>query len=317
MGTDLATVTLGRTGLEVSVAGLGCGGHSRLGQSRGVPVTDSVALVRRALDLGVTFIDTAAAYGTEEIVGTAIRGHRDDVVLSTKSLVVGRSGDLITGPELRSSVESSLERLGTDHVDLFHLHGVESDQYPYCRTELVPVLAALRDEGKIGWLAVSERFIRDPGHEMLRRAVPDGCWDVVMVGFNPLNPSARHRVLAPAIDGDIGVLVMFAVRRALSDPVALRQVVADLVGSGRVDGTTVDLDGPLGFLVGDGVASSVVEAAYRFARHETGTHVVLTGTGSIEHLEQNLDALALGPLPEVALARLDALFGHLDVVHGD
>ena len=64
----MQTTTLGRTGLTVSVAGLGCGGHSRLGQTQGASFEHSVDIVRTALDRGVTFIDTAEAYGTEEIV---------------------------------------------------------------------------------------------------------------------------------------------------------------------------------------------------------------------------------------------------------
>jgi aryl-alcohol dehydrogenase-like predicted oxidoreductase len=66
------TIVLGRTGLEVSVAGLGCGGHSRLGQATGATEDESVRLVQRALDQGVTYFDTARAYGTEEIVGRAL-----------------------------------------------------------------------------------------------------------------------------------------------------------------------------------------------------------------------------------------------------
>src|ERR1700735_5277884 len=77
--------TLGRTGLKVSVAGLGCGGNSRLGLSTGKTEADAVALVRTALDLGVNLIDTAAAYGTEAVVGRALRGvTRDNVVVCTK-----------------------------------------------------------------------------------------------------------------------------------------------------------------------------------------------------------------------------------------
>ena len=72
-------IVLGRTGLEIGVAGLGCGGHSRLGQATGATEEESVALVRRALDLGVTYIDTARAYGTEEIVGRAVEGRRHEV----------------------------------------------------------------------------------------------------------------------------------------------------------------------------------------------------------------------------------------------
>src|SRR5688572_9368809 len=77
---------LGKTGLKVSVAGLGCGGNSRIGQGAGLSEAQSVALVREALDLGVNLIDTASIYGTEGIVGKAIKGRaRESVVISTKS----------------------------------------------------------------------------------------------------------------------------------------------------------------------------------------------------------------------------------------
>ena len=78
---------LGKTGLRVSVAGLGCGGNSRLGLGRGASFDDCVAVVRTAADLGVNFFDTAEAYGTEEIVGAAARFYdRDRLVISTKAI---------------------------------------------------------------------------------------------------------------------------------------------------------------------------------------------------------------------------------------
>ena len=76
--------TLGRTDLNVSVAGLGCGGHSRLGQSYGHTFEQSRAVVEAAVDLGVNFIDTAAAYRTEEIVASALGGQRERAIVSTK-----------------------------------------------------------------------------------------------------------------------------------------------------------------------------------------------------------------------------------------
>ena len=81
----MLTVKLGRTGAEVSVAGLGCGGASRLGMARGADVEQAAGGVRRAIELGVTFIDTARNYGTEEAVGAGIRGRRHEVFISTKS----------------------------------------------------------------------------------------------------------------------------------------------------------------------------------------------------------------------------------------
>ena len=141
--------TLGRTGLRVSVAGLGCGGHSRLGQTSGATESDSVAVVERALDLGINFIDTAHAYRTERIVGKAIARKRHGVVISTK-VIPRRDGQGLWGADsLVASLEHSLERLGTDYVDVFHLHGVDPDQYEHCVQELVPALHRLREQGKI------------------------------------------------------------------------------------------------------------------------------------------------------------------------
>ena len=79
-------VTLGRTGMRVSVAGLGCGGFSQLGLARGKSEADAIAIIRQALDLGVNFFDTAAAYGTETVLGKAIKAvPREDVVIATKA----------------------------------------------------------------------------------------------------------------------------------------------------------------------------------------------------------------------------------------
>src|SRR5271154_4045902 len=78
--------TLGRTGLKVSVAGLGCGGFSRLGLGTGQSTEHAITIVRQAIDVGVTLIDTAAVYGTEDVVGAALRGvGRDSVVVCTKA----------------------------------------------------------------------------------------------------------------------------------------------------------------------------------------------------------------------------------------
>jgi aryl-alcohol dehydrogenase-like predicted oxidoreductase len=308
--------TLGRTGLPVSIAGLGCGGHSRLGLANGASQDQAVAVVHRALDLGINLIDTARAYGTEEVVGRALAGRRDEVIVSTKA-VPEVNGHLISAEEMRGSVETSLGQLRTDHLDLFFLHGVRVQQLEHCRGVLAPELARMRDEGKIRFVAVSEAFGRDTGHEALSTALDagDDWFDVAMVGFNIFNPSARSRLLAATQARDIGVLVMFAVRRALSDPEVCRALVADLVATGAVGPATVaNGDDPLGFLVHPDGATSVVDAAYRFARHEPGCDVVLTGTGSVEHLAENVRSITAGPLPEVDLGRLRAMFGTVDSV---
>jgi aryl-alcohol dehydrogenase-like predicted oxidoreductase len=312
----MQTVRLGRTNADVSVAGLGCGGHSRLGMARGADQRHAAGVVRRALDLGVTFIDTARAYGTEEAVGEAIAGRRHEVFLSTKASP-GWSGPMIGPAELTESLEGSLRRLGTDYVDIFHLHGVQPAQYDHCAQELVPELLRQQAAGKIRFLGITEQFGADTGHAMLPRALADDHFDVVMVGFNLVNPSARERVFPLTLEHDVGTLIMFAVRRQLSDPAVLREAVAGLVARGEVDADLVDTADPLAFLRGEAGDDSIVAAAYRFCRHEPGAHVILTGTGDVAHLEANLAVIQAPPLAREMQARLAAIFGRVDSVSGN
>lgn len=312
----MQTTKLGRTGLEVGVAGLGCGGHSRLGMTAGKDEAHAARVVSHALDLGVNFIDTARAYRTETAVGKAIAGRRDRVVVSTKASA-GRGDALLSPEELTASLEKSLARLGTDYVDVFHLHGVRPEQYDYCVDMLVPEMRRQRDLGKLRFLGITEQFVGDTGHRMLQRAVCDDLFDVVMVGFSLLNPSARERVFPQTLEHDVGTLIMFAVRRALSQPEALSELVAGLVERGEVEARYVNGNDPLHFLREHAAVSGVVEAAYRFCRHEPGADVILTGTGNTDHLTQNVAAIQAPPLPDDIAASLRQLFGSVDSVSGN
>ena len=312
----MQTVRLGRTGLDVSVAGLGCGGHSRLGTGTGHDERHAVGVVRRALDLGIDFIDTARVYGTEPAVGKAIKGRRDQVVISTKVGPGFGGGSLLSPKGLTENLEKSLKALGTDYVDVYHLHGVRPQQYPHCVEYLVPEMERQRDAGKIRFLGATETFIRDPQHRFFEQALPDDHFDVIMVGFSMLNPSARARVFARTLEHDVGTLIMFAVRRALSRPEALRELLADLVEKGGGDASLVG-DDPLGFVAAHPEVESLVQAAYRFCRHEPGAHVILTGTGNVQHLEANVASIQEPKLPEEIAERLYALFGAVDSVSGN
>ena len=306
---------LGKTGLRVSVMGLGCGGHSRLGLAHGLGHDHAVSIVSRALELGINLIDTAEGYGTEGAVGDAIkRVNRDEVVLSTK-VPPASDGQPLAANKFKERVESCLARLGVDYVDILHVHGVTQDQYDHTRDILYPALQELRTAGKIRFTAISEQFGRDTGHDTLQGAVSDG-WDVVMVGFNILNQSARDRVLNQTQALGVGPLDMFAVRRALSNSEELSRLVADLKRQNLLD-ENVDADNPLGFLLEDGVAASIPEAAYRFCRHEPGIDVVLSGTSSRDHLEQNVRSLLMPPLPDWAVERLRTMFAAVDNVSGN
>jgi len=308
--------TLGRTGLRVSVMGLGCGGVSRLGQTMGKSESDSVDLVRQALALGINFFDTAEAYNTEEIVGKALKGvRRGDVVLSTKALMY-RDDQLITATDLIQAVNHSLQKLNTDYLDIYHFHGVQEKDYPYVVEELVPAQLRLRWEGKIRFLGITERFIEDPSHRMLTRAIQDDYWDVVGVGFNLLNQTARNKILTSAIQKNIGVLGMFAVRRALSSHQNLKTALSTLANTGVIERSMTEDANPLGFLFHERGAISLTDAAYRYCRHEPGIHVVLFSTGNVEHLQANVSSLLRPPLPDKDARRLQAMFKQVDNFSG-
>ncbi len=309
--------TLGRTGLKVSVAGLGCGGPSRLGLRQGKTTAEAVAVVRRAIDLGVNFLDTAEWYGTEPVVGAAIADvPRDRLVLSTKKTIPALD-HLDPEDDVRKSVEGSLTRLRTDYIDVYHVHGVYPGQYDCVKERLLPALLEMRRLGKIRSIGITERFPNDPTHTVLRQALKDDDWDVIMIGFNLLNPCARKEVLRATQKQGIGVINMYAVRRGLSQPAVLKKICAELIKRGVAAAGLLTADDPLDFILQQGGAASIPEAAYRFCRHEPGVHVVLTGTGNIDHLEANVEAIARPPLPAPILQRLAEVFGNVDWVSGN
>lgn len=306
-------VTFGRTNLNVSVMGLGCGGPSRIGQSTGSGEDESIRIIRTALDAGVNFLDTAEAYNTEEIVGKALQGvERDEVVISTK-----KSYRKEISPQLvREGVEASLQRLQTDYIDVYSLHGVNPEHYPMLREEILPTFYDLRREGKIRFIGVTEMFNEDKMHQMMVDSLHDDPWDVAMIGFNILNQTARTTVFPGTLERNVAVQIMFAVRRALSQPDKLREAMQQLIDAGQVDPADVDMADPLGFVVEESDATSIVDAAYRFCRYEPGVHVVLSGTGNPAHLQANIDSLCKPPLPAPVVAKLRHIFRNASEVTG-
>ena len=307
-------VRLGRTEAQVSVVGLGCGGHSQLGMARGASKSEAANLVRHAIDQGVTFIDTAKVYGTEGAVGEAIGSYdRSQLFLSTKSWVgpFGAENDPqpYTAEQFTANLDESLTKLGTDYVDLFHLHGVSLEQLPYAREVLLPEMHRQREAGKIRFIGITEVFRFDTIHTMLEAAVPTDDFDVVMVGFNILNQVARRNVFPLTLKHDVATLIMFAVRRGLNSAEHTREAVAELIDKAEVDPALFNPDDPLDFLGLDPRVKSQVEAAYRFCRYEPGADVVLTGTGSAAHLDENIESILAPPLPPEVHAKLVAIFG--------
>ncbi|MBS0644510.1 MAG: aldo/keto reductase [Acetobacteraceae bacterium] len=303
--------TLGRTGLKVSVAGLGCGGFSRLGLGTGHSEAHAADIVRQAIDLGVTLIDTAAVYGTEEVVGAALRGiDRDSVVVCTKASKP--AGDATFSAEkVVASLDASLQRLGLDYVDVFQIHAVPPAAYAHVRDHVVPALLRQRDAGKFRFLGITETAPNDPEQHMLNQAAQDSMWDTAMVAFHLMDQVARAQVFPHTIRQRIGTLMMFAVRSIFARPAQLAATMKDLAATGQVPSWLAESDDPLGWLVHQQGASSVTDAAYRYVRHEPGVDVVLFGTGDPAHLRTNIESILKPPLPDADRARLQDLFSHL------
>ena len=204
---------LGTQGLEVSAEGLGC-----MGMSAFYGATDEdegIATIQSALDLGVTFLDTAQLYGpmtNEDLVGRAIKGRRDECVLATKfarRMDDATPGDLSTlGPldgsaeHVRSSIDGSLQRLGVDHVDLYYQHRVDPD-VPI--EETVGAMAELVEAGKVRYLGLSEA-----APDTLRRAHAVHPISALQTEYSLWTRDAEHEVLPTCRELGIGFVARSA-----------------------------------------------------------------------------------------------------------
>ena len=187
-------VTLGKTGLVVSQIGFG-----------GIPITrrtfeDAVAVVRRALDLGITFIDTANGYlDSEEKIGRAIAGRRDGLVIASKSGSATKQGIL-------EHIDLSLRRLRTDYVDLYQLHNLsrpESWDSISGPGGALEGLRAAKEQGKVRHIGVTSHSL-----DMAETLLQADCFETVMLPFNVITHEAEEKLLPLARSKDVGFIAM-------------------------------------------------------------------------------------------------------------
>lgn len=304
-------VPFGKTGQMVSVAGLGCGGSSKLGLGRGKTEDHSIELVLKAFDLGVTLFDTAQVYGTEQIVGKAVAQlPRDQVIISSK-MKATRGRDILSDADVVAALDRSLKTLGTDYVDVFNLHSLDVADYDAVVDRVVPVLLREREKGKLRFLGCTESGPNDHNHLMLSKAVPDGPFEVIALAYNMMNQSGHNEILPKAREKGIGSMAMFVVRAVFSVPGRLKRDVDARVKTGELPAWMGETDNPLDFLLHEGGANNIIDAAYRYVRHKDCTDVVLFGTGDPVHMDCNIKSILRPPLPQVDIDKLEDLFSGL------
>ncbi len=315
----MKTRKLGLGGPEVSAVGLGCMGMSAF--YGGADEGQSIDVIHRALDLGVTLFDTAEMYGphtNEVLLGKALKGRRDQAFIATK-FGINRQADgsaVVDGSpaNVRRAVEGSLSRLGVDHIDLYYQHRMDPDT-PI--EETVGAMGELVKEGKVRFLGLSEAapatlrrghaehpitalqteyslWSRDPEDEILATVRELG------IGFVPYSPLGRG-----FLSGDI---------RSIDDlaPDDYRRTNPRFMGDNFQK--NLDLVAAVAAIAADkGVTAAQLALAWVLAQGED--LVPIPGTRRVATLEQNVAAADIALTPE-DLARIEAVFPR-DAVVGE
>jgi aryl-alcohol dehydrogenase-like predicted oxidoreductase len=287
---------LGRGGPRVGA--LGCGAMSFAGYYGAAEDAEGVRAINRALDLGITLIDTAEAYGegaNEELVGRAIAGRRDEVVLATKS-----SGG--TPEHLRRAIDASLGRLGVDHVDVYYLHRVDP-AVPI--EESVGAMAELVSAGKTRHIGLSEA-----GAETIRRAHAVHPIAALQSEYSLLQREPEDELLPAVRELGIAYVAYSPLSRGLLTgrfrrpedlaPDDWRREVPRFQGENLARNMAV-VEALAEIADARGVSLATLALAWLLAQ---GPEVIpLVGSSRADHVERNLDALAL----ELSPADLEAI----------
>jgi L-galactose dehydrogenase len=305
---------LGRTGLQVS--------ELSYGAARGATQDRAlfIATVHAAIDGGVNFIDTAADYGKgdcESALGEALCG-RDDVIIETKYQPYdGWGGDAnYTGSpdKLVASAEGSLRRLRRDRIDILLGHAIRSvETFDRFMTDgCYEAMVRLREQGKVRFIGISELSTVDGTHEVLKRAVPTGAFDAVMLTMNFLMQNAAESVLPLCARHDVGTTVMMPLNQGtpesglVSVPAAL-ECVRRHIAAGYLPPAPPYTDPDLfDFLK----PYSVPAAALRFVLTH-GVSSCCVGARTAERFRENLRAVDPPYLDAPRMKRLRELFGRV------
>ena len=318
--------TFGRTGLQLSILGFGCGAVGGL-MVRGAPA-DQERAVAQAIDAGINYFDTAAMYGngeSEKNLGRILNKLKPNVIVGTKVRIPSASFNRIAAA-VAESLDASLKRMNRDQVDIFHLHnaitvsgGGENLSANQVLDEVVPAFDKLRQQGKLRFPGITAVGDTAALHQVIdSRAIVSA-----QVSYNMLNPSAAESLPPnyPAQDyakmfdhtqaAGVGVVGIRVLAGGALSGVPDRHPIAspppDPIGSANSYNADMERARRLMPLVQEGHAGSLAEAAIRFAMTHKAMGTILVGMATIEQFEQSLAAVNKGPLSQQALDRLAAL----------
>jgi len=277
----METRQFGKTDMQVSV--LGFGGS----EIRGASVADVEQLLGSAFDSGVNVIDTGECYGdSEDLIGRAVASRRSNYFLFTKcGHAVG--DELPAVPEwdprlLEASIERSLRRLRTDHLDLLQLHSCSLDVLR--KGDVIKVLEKAKREGKTRYIGYSG------DNEDARYAIHTGAFDTLQTSVSIADQQEIDFTLPAARQLGMGIIA----KRPLAEAVWLRESVAKNAYAYPYWERLQTLN--YNFLRGDATAS--IATALRFTLSVPGVDVAILGTTSVEHMRENIDMMAAGKLSE-------------------
>jgi aryl-alcohol dehydrogenase-like predicted oxidoreductase len=323
----METRIFGRSGLRLSILGFGCGAVGGL-MVRG-SAADQDKAIGMALDAGINYFDTAVQYGngvSETNLGRILGARKPTgIAVGTKVRVPSANFGAIA-KTISDSMDGSLHRLQLDHVDIFHLHnpitlsgGGESLSVAQVRDQVVPAFETLRRAGKTRFLGITAVGDTAALHQVIDAELIDSA----QVSYNMLNASAAKALPPnyPAQDygrlfdhtqkAGVGVVGIRVLAAGSLSGVAERHPTAspppEPIGSAHSYQMDLERARRLMPLVTEGFASSLAEAATRFAITHPAMGAILVGMATIEEFQASLAAVLKGPLPPAALDRLDAL----------
>jgi aryl-alcohol dehydrogenase-like predicted oxidoreductase len=290
---------LGREGLEVSALGLGCMGMS---QSYGeADERESIGVIHRALELGVTLLDTAEVYGpftNEDLVGRALAGHRQDVIIATKfGFKNGELSALDSRPaRIREAAEASLRRLRTDYIDLFYQHRVD----PAVPIEdVVGAMSQLVTEGMVRFLGLSEA-----GESTIRRAHAVHPISALQSEYSLWERNLEPRIIPLLSELGIGLVPFSPLGRGFLSGTAKRaeEYAEDDFrrGDPRFAGDNFDANMRAAFAVRELATlkgATPAQIALAWLLHKGENIVPIPGTKRSRYLEENVGALAISLSP--------------------